>query len=407
MLLRSSHPTASLHGSCAPLAHYHTRAPACSCTRSPQEWQEWGPSLQQLSSEEARALRKEHVLAQALQQQALQRRMQQQQAAAAKQQALAQQAAQLAAAQEQALAVQQQAQQQQGQQQGAGSAGAAAAARGQSPADQQQQQQRQQQQQAGGGRKRGREGEAAPARRTLRPRRATRLAAILKEEEEPSDSEGSNREGSRNTAGACNAVSTGSGGYQPDEASLQAEETEAEAARPAKGRGGAHAKKAAAATRQQQQQHKGQQQKGRQQGAPSPRPGLAAYQKAKAPPAAPAGLAGANAGSLGAPYASSRVLSPQMVAAVAAPLEAAAQGAGQAAGAPAPAQHPHVQMVGAAIVHYARELGIGEQKIQGFLAKPPTEQLSLYRTLHQARAYSMPAGRVGSWAGPGPACYLL
>ncbi|KAI7836839.1 hypothetical protein COHA_009292, partial [Chlorella ohadii] len=42
-----------------------------------------------------------------------------------------------------------------------------------------------------------------------------------------------------------------------------------------------------------------------------------------------------------------------------------------------------LQLVAAAIVHYARELGIGEPKIQSFLACPPDEQLKLYRTLHQ------------------------
>lgn len=59
----------------------------------------------------------------------------------------------------------------------------------------------------------------------------------------------------------------------------------------------------------------------------------------------------------------------------------------------------HVQMVGAAIVHYARELGIGEHKIQSFLGRSPPEQVALFRNLHllvqQARAKQLAGGGGG------------
>ena len=51
-------------------------------------------------------------------------------------------------------------------------------------------------------------------------------------------------------------------------------------------------------------------------------------------------------------------------------------------------------MVGATIVRYARELGIGEHKIASFLARTPAEQLALFRTLHQVGP-SRP--RIAAW----------
>ncbi|KAL4436576.1 hypothetical protein ABPG75_003715 [Micractinium tetrahymenae] len=83
-------------------------------------------------------------------------------------------------------------------------------------------------------------------------------------------------------------------------------------------------------------------------------------------------------------------------------------------GAPAPADTPsaaagppveQMRMVAAAIVHYARELGIGEHKIASFLARTPAEQLALFRTLHQlvqqARARQQEAAAAAGLGAPG------
>ena len=431
--------------------------PACSCTRAPDKWQEWGPSLHQLSLEEARALQKQQAAMHARQQAALAQRVQaqqaQQQRAAEMERARAAAAAQPLLAQAQPQAVQPPVVQQQ-------PLGGPAAERTvvavpplpepplagqppeQQPPAQQQEPQPQQPQQQGKqpqgkqqGKKRGRGGEGdaepAPGRRQLRPRRASRLAAILREEEEEgsgsgSDDGGHSRDASRKESGSAAGggrarpagPSAGSGDYQPDEDTLAAAE-EAELAlerqrkQGHKGRGhhakaprrGAKEAAAAAGGLSSPSATLGRRQ------ASGPRTGLSAFQQQPAlpgllPPATqPALLHVRNGGGMpslpvmastsGPGMGGGLVPTPGLALPGQAPLGAAALMPGLplgGVGVPlAPAGPPleaggqasQLQLVGAAIVHYARELGIGEHKIQSFLSCPPEEQVKLYRTLHQ------------------------
>ncbi|KAL4444584.1 hypothetical protein ABPG77_002401 [Micractinium sp. CCAP 211/92] len=456
-------------------------AHSLSCLREPEQWQEWGPSLTDLSVQEQEALQ---------QQQAAQRQRQREELAtrlAARKQA--QQAAELELRQRQVAAQQ--------------AVAAAAAAQQQ----QQHQQPQPQQQQVAGVSQQGRaatqaqgtagaaqrQPQGAQQRRTLRPRRAAaskRLAEILRaeeedeEEEEESERSGSESEGrqggasSGKRAAEASARSKGSEEYQPGEDSLaegerQDEGTEVSARKPrqrkrASSDHAAHSKHASQSRQhsqhaQQQQQHARQQHRAQQQAEHEHQQALLAAQRQQqaqqgpqvvvqavpssllATPQQQAMLAQLGPGSggmhpsllSGAPTSGmgtgllgpSSGPAPGMVPVqpppgmmpnpgmlprdgggpLGGPGGAMMQNGGppadalpSAAGQPGPEQ---MRMVGATIVRYARELGIGEHNIPSFLARTPAEQLALFRTLHQlvqqARARQQEAATAAAYGSPG------
>ena len=214
--------------------------------------------------------------------------------------------------------------------------------------------------------KRGADGEdgepPASDRRQLRPRRAARLAALLREEERGSSaSEGSGsgggggNDGSKGTAAGMGAVlrpSAGSADYPP-EAPARGNKSK----RRSSGGGGGGTSAGPGAPQQ-------------------PLGGLAAFQQTpqgqgSLPPPVQPGVLGTMA-SLPVMASGTGPMLPNMVPTPAAPpgldLAAAAQQA---------------QLVAAAIIRHARELGIGEHKIQSFLTLPPVEKIKIYRTLQQ------------------------
>ncbi|EFN56475.1 hypothetical protein CHLNCDRAFT_145151 [Chlorella variabilis] len=378
-----------------------------------QEWHKWGPSQHQLSVEEAQALQKQQQLVvQQRQQQQLAQRLHQQ-AELERAELMAKQSA--AAAQQQSV---------------------------QGPAAQQAkrlQQLHEQRPPAPG------DGEVLGARRQLRQRRgrASRLKELLRQEEEADEESnqssaslsGGGGGGGRSTARAAEAAggSTASRDYLPDEDSLmqqemqEAEEERKEARhRPSRPRqrrrtAGAAGKAAAVAQKQQQQLLPTPQQQamlpmqlpssGSAGAPPLLGHGMGGGGGAGMPPLLPSGsgVGGALFGNgMGGALMSmgggsgvvpvlqqQQQLPPGMVPTGSGPIGGGMpqqpslvpqqslppQGPLQAARQVPPAAQVH--MVGGAIVHFARELNMKEDKIRAMLSRTPQEQLSLFRTLHQ------------------------
>ncbi|KAL4853046.1 Chromatin structure-remodeling complex protein BSH [Chlorella vulgaris] len=396
---------------------------ADNCLRSPQDWHDWGPSLHQLSPEEERRLQQQQQLIQQRQQQQLMaQRLQQQQQQQLQQQAELDRLKQQAYMQAAAGATQQQQQQQQ--------QGLAAPSTQQPNPPQQRQQAQPKAEDAGG-------------RRQLRQRtgRASRWKELLRQEENDDDEEeaeesirsiGSGSRGAKSksaaTRGAEGLVGSGSVAsrdYQRaadsllrGDAVLKQEDTEE--ARPGT-RGGARprqrrqpakpAGKAVKAAAGNKRTKKSANAASQQLLTPQQQAMLSMPPPSSSSVGAPAGLltnglmgSGMEGGLLASSslvpvpvggmvpvmgqhpqqqlHEQQQLLPPGMVPQPLPPQQQAMVPQ-PAAGPGPPGASQQGQMLAAAIVQFARELSMGEQKIQAMLRRPPKEQVTLFRTLHQ------------------------